>query len=492
MNAVVTALAQSAMPEPDKPRGVVAALSDFFSREAGQRRRQGLNESLSGAADYFLGPTGIPQRLNALGILNPVNDMEQASQNALAMTAPGATGQERFNAGVNMLTDVATVVAPAYAASRVGTDGAAALVDSLTGIGQPTRQGLQDAGQRFAVDESGAINVDAIKARFPDVDLSVSGTPERGYTVNKIVVPADQRGQGVGSDVMREVLRQADADGATVALTPSKDFGGSVPRLRDFYSNFGFVQNKGKNRDFGISEDMYRLPQQPPSKADEIARMLREGRANEITDDMMAALGPNDQMRLFQLYEEGATGVPMPMDEASRMARAREMGFDTGTPLYHGTGADFAAFDMSKAGTGPITKNEIANHGVFTTPMADYTDIYGDIKIPVVARSGNYKEVDMFSTKNGMTTPQGVMDPELVKKVVGASKAKGDAGMSLGSRGVEWERMVYDPRNIRSRFARFDPRLKHLANLSAGIGGVAMLTPEEEAAEIRAYLDGIQ
>jgi len=34
--------------------------------------------------------------------------------------------------------------------------------------------------------------------------------------------------------------------------------------------------------------------------------------------------------------------------------------------------------------------------------------------------------------------------------------------------------IIFDPRNIRSKFARFDPRLKHLANLSAGVGGLTL------------------
>jgi hypothetical protein len=45
---------------------------------------------------------------------------------------------------------------------------------------------------------------------------------------------------------------------------------------------------------------------------------------------------------------------------------------------------------------------------------------------------------------------------------------------------------VYDPRNIRSRFARFDPRLAHLRNLNAAVaagvplGLLAMQSNEEQ------------
>jgi hypothetical protein len=40
----------------------------------------------------------------------------------------------------------------------------------------------------------------------------------------------------------------------------------------------------------------------------------------------------------------GARDAGLPMDEASRLARAKEMGFRTGMPLYHGTGSEFSSF----------------------------------------------------------------------------------------------------------------------------------------------------
>ena len=76
-------------------------------------------------------------------------------------------------------------------------------------------------------------------------------------TLHSVVVPKDQRGQGVGSQFMRDLTAHADANGKTIALTPSKDFGASsVSRLKEFYGGFGFV----KNTDPSISETMVRLP----------------------------------------------------------------------------------------------------------------------------------------------------------------------------------------------------------------------------------------
>lgn len=79
--------------------------------------------------------------------------------------------------------------------------------------------------------------------------------------LNKVVVPKESRGQGVGSQFMRELAQYADDTGQTIALSPSKDFGASsVDRLIKFYKRFGLVENKGPKRDFSISESMIRKP----------------------------------------------------------------------------------------------------------------------------------------------------------------------------------------------------------------------------------------
>jgi predicted GNAT family acetyltransferase len=106
-----------------------------------------------------------------------------------------------------------------------------------------------------------------LQAKYPDVKLSISGSTERGYTLNKIDVPKDKRESGIGTAVMNDLVTLADQQGAVLKLSPSGDFGGSVPRLKDFYERFGFVQNKGKNTDYAISESMYRSPALiPPSQ----------------------------------------------------------------------------------------------------------------------------------------------------------------------------------------------------------------------------------
>jgi GNAT superfamily N-acetyltransferase len=97
-----------------------------------------------------------------------------------------------------------------------------------------------------------------LEAQHPGLKLDLLGSGDR-VTLSRIVLPKEGRGQGVGTAVMQRITEWADQNGKTVGLTPSGDFGGSKSRLPGFYKRFGFVENKGKNRDFEISEAMFRV-----------------------------------------------------------------------------------------------------------------------------------------------------------------------------------------------------------------------------------------
>ena len=106
----------------------------------------------------------------------------------------------------------------------------------------------------------------ATAAQKQDVEVNlypVRNQPNVMY-LSKIEVPQGQRGQGIGSSVMQDIINQADADGKTITLTPSTAYGAtSTKRLKDFYKRFGFVENSGRNKNYALNETMYRLPRKP-------------------------------------------------------------------------------------------------------------------------------------------------------------------------------------------------------------------------------------
>lgn len=80
-------------------------------------------------------------------------------------------------------------------------------------------------------------------------------------SLSQIIVPKSQRKAGIGTTAMKALTDYADTTNQRIVLSPSSDFGGTVSRLIKFYKRFGFVQNKGRNKDFTTMETMIRLPQ---------------------------------------------------------------------------------------------------------------------------------------------------------------------------------------------------------------------------------------
>ncbi len=74
------------------------------------------------------------------------------------------------------------------------------------------------------------------------------------------LIIAKEKSTGAGTRLMQDICDYADKEKKTIILSPSSEFGGNKKRLIEFYKRFGFVENKGKNKEFLIFESMYRLP----------------------------------------------------------------------------------------------------------------------------------------------------------------------------------------------------------------------------------------
>lgn len=228
--------------------------------------------------------------------------------------------------------------------------------------------------------------------------------------------------------------------------------------------------------------------------ADYVADLLRQGRASEVTDDLMAQADPQ---RLHHHYTSGNTGQPMPMDKASRMARAEQMGMTH--KGYHSSLKDQDRFD-------PVGKfmGYTGTSGISTTdnPAAAsrYLDRYGDRDykgVPfdknVIPTLSNIGKVDKRDTPYYGAGQMGAPLPDDYRPMherlgfdsaqfSDAISAKGPVKHSDAKNAIRsTETVMSDPTNIRSEFARFDPRLSHLAHLSASTGGAMDFARHVEA-----------
>jgi hypothetical protein len=263
------------------------------------------------------------------------------------------------------------------------------------------------------------------------------------------------------------------------------------------------------------------------SPAQGVARLLREGRASEVTDDVLARLSPNDNAELFRLYDEGATGIDMPMDAVSRLARADAGGF--GGDLYHGSNADFAAFDPKMTEAGLQGRGAYAAQGPDDT-LRFLDDEADGASIMPARMSGDTYSSDAASRIDPLTDEgRGLLSRFNLKPNRNYSGGNGGvgeqiydlsrrrAGRSVPEYTPEWiaeihrlendrlesagygnrideytgYQMALDPSNIRSRFARFDPRLSSNANLlaanasqSGGLLGAGLSEAQRQARDI--------
>ena len=149
-----------------------------------------------------------------------------------------------------------------YAVPGVGPLLGATLGSGLKGIGalgiaaRAASKGAKTDGLDFL----------KISAQNKNIDLDIFDDPKKNtLSLSKIVVP--EKNIGEGTKMMQEIIDYADSTNKKIVLTPSTDFGGSsVGRLKDFYKRFGFVENKGRNKDFEIRDTMYRVPTETKGK----------------------------------------------------------------------------------------------------------------------------------------------------------------------------------------------------------------------------------
>lgn len=181
-------------------------------------------------------------------------------------------------------------------------------------------------------------------------------------------------------------------------------------------------------------------------------------------------------------------GDELAMDFASRMQRAKEMGFDTDTVYYHGTtqhgmeGISKEGFDVDTySGKGGY----LLGKGVYLTPSKQYAARYG-------SRFHNYTKDTLPEVGKMVGKDKKLVIPTFVKK-----------GAIAGDAFDGKEILVADPSNIRSINAAFDPAKKESANLLASKGAgfvpftagaaatMAGLTPEQAQAMEQAKIDSL-
>jgi 8-oxo-dGTP pyrophosphatase MutT (NUDIX family) len=143
---------------------------------------------------------------------------------------------------------------------------------------------------------SGNTIFNSLLDKHPDIRFELYPTEKaKRVYLTGFIVPISMRNGGAGSAFMEDLIALADKDGWMITLSPSNSYGGNVSRLKEFYKRFGFVENKGANRDFTHKEDMYRSPK--GSLNEEITKMKNTMGLGEANSKYTVDMAPEELIR---------------------------------------------------------------------------------------------------------------------------------------------------------------------------------------------------
>lgn len=207
---------------------------------------------------------------------------------------------ERAGQGVADVLSNTGIISNRYGAQQIGKN-VAAIGEMLPGIGDVAA--VDDFSRAAASGDklgmglaalgvlpAGDLAKNTLKVKFPKFKIGLSENADN-IILDKVVVPDELRNSGQGTEFMVQLIGDADKKGKTIGLTPSPDFGGNKKRLTEFYKRFGFVENKGKNKDFTISESMIRESREFPIKNTN-AKAIKQTNQILPMDDAASSIKP--------------------------------------------------------------------------------------------------------------------------------------------------------------------------------------------------------
>lgn len=164
---------------------------------------------------------------------------------------------------------------------------------------------------------SKAINsLNDIKAKYKNQtdQLNIFENKDNTISINNLVVKKNLRNKGIGQNILNDIMNYADKNNKTITLTPTSEYL-TKSKLTNWYKRNGFVENKGKNMDFSISDTMYRLAknntQNKQNIKDDGVRAMKKNKTtvNNNSKSLIAQHNTSEE-KLIEALDLGALPVP--------------------------------------------------------------------------------------------------------------------------------------------------------------------------------------
>lgn len=171
-------------------------------------------------------------------------------------------------------------------AREIALDHLAEMPDYYSRLARMEKGAVKEAADALAPRELAAQFRAQIAARYPGVVVDLFAATHGGLHLSKIEIPKDKRKLGMATEILKGIAALADKNRLVVSLSPTNEFGTPKTVLVEFYKRFGFMFNRGRNKDFRVSETMYREP-----------RSLAECAGRITPQNQTADVGPDEIKR---------------------------------------------------------------------------------------------------------------------------------------------------------------------------------------------------
>ena len=183
---------------------------------------------------------------------------------------------------------------------------------------------------KFSLKDSTGATLDDIKAKYQPYakHLYINENHDR-IALHNIVIKETERGKGIGQAFLEDLIAYADAKGKIITLTPTREHG-TYERLKRWYRQNGFVENKGRNADYRLSDTMYRLLGAATSKTSKSNirfsfKSTKSGMANDALsaydEELTRLIGERGDI-IVDSYEKLVAVVDLAFDDPNHKATA--------------------------------------------------------------------------------------------------------------------------------------------------------------------------
>lgn len=425
---------------------------------------------MQGAAEFLYG-TGVPKTLERLSYVSPDSRLPYYGFGSLFSGAGGLGGTAKMRPETSEALMTVAPVLPV--AGRV----AGRMIKATEGM--PVGMGIKDVGKsNINIQLNEGSNFLSAKSEFGQVGGTIrqpdrlSDTPY--LQINYAEVEKASRGKGKGKELYQALIDEAKSRGLRVFSDSTVE----KPAV-NVYKSLEKGGYKLNDMTTGSLEDGTVYGAGASKPAFEIIS------TKSIQAPQQAALDLAQQRAALPV-EQGGLGLPANNTAADR---AKAMGFDV--EAYHGTNAsDITKFDLGKSSRGEgtsvaLTPENAQAYGNITYPLkVDQQKIFDptnkdqlkELKSYVENLIQQQKPYDKDSLSFYPFTSKKVLE-NLANPETGAyyleneiiSKSLKDLGYSgsIGMESGQSQLKIFNPDQIRSRFAAFDPFRKDVATATA-------------------------